>query len=178
MARVFTAVDVKGEKLLDELVRVRDTLDLGFNPVSRENMHITLQFFKDAGEEEIEEIKGALRKVDAGAFEAEIEGVGAFPSHDYIRVVWAGAGNGRFHELYSQASDHGVSADSNNDFSPHVTLMRVKTLSGNKKRKLKKALDEFSDHPFGMIEVGEVKLYESRLGASGPEYSVLHSEKL
>ncbi len=178
MARAFTAVDVTGKKLLDELLRVQDTLDLGFNAVPGENMHITLQFFKDIEGDDIELVKQAVEDIDMEAFEADIKGVGAFPSRDYIRVVWAGAENGGFQKLYTRASDHHVPGDSNNEFSPHVTLMRVKNLSGKKKRKLQKALDEFRDHRFGVMTVDKVKLYKSELGPSGPEYSVLYSKEL
>lgn len=171
-------MDVENQELLDELERVREILDLGFNPVPREQMHITLEFFKDASEQELDMIKDAIDSADTGSFSTRMNGVGAFPSLDYIRVVWAGVESGRFHELYSEVSSHGVEADSKNDFSPHVTLMRVKDLSSAKKKKLQKAVREFSDHYFGELSVDELKLYESSLGPEGPEYRVIHRREL
>ncbi|MFB6145954.1 MAG: RNA 2',3'-cyclic phosphodiesterase [Candidatus Nanohaloarchaea archaeon] len=178
MARVFTAVDIEDKDVLEQLSSIRDRLDLGFNTVEEEKMHVTLQFFSDASEDEIEEIKAAMDEIEMESFEAELEGVGVFPSYDYIRVVWAGIGNGRFHELYDQASQHEAIADNNHEFSPHVTLMRVKDLNREEKRKLQRMINDYQDQKFGKITVNEVKLFRSDLGPEGSVYTDIHSRKI
>ncbi len=178
MARVFSAVDVEQTELLEELERVRDRLDLGFNPVETGRMHITLQFFKDVDRKEIESLEEAMEDLSSESFEAEVKGVGAFPSREYIRVVWAGVENEKLKRLYSQVSDHEVEEDSDNEFSPHITMMRVRDISPGKKGKLQKTMEEFEDHVFGRLKVDRVKLFESSLGPKGPEYSVLHEKEL
>ncbi len=178
MARVFSAVDIEDEPLLQDLEHVRDALDLGFNPVERKKMHITLEFFEDIGEHEIEQLKDALRSTDIQPFTAEVKSVGVFPSEDYIRVIWAGVESGKMYELYDQVSRHEIETSNNHEFTPHVTLMRVKNLSPGKKRKLQKSLREFQDHSFGTLTVDSVKLFESRLTGKGSQYDVLHEEEL
>lgn len=178
MARVFSAVDIEDEKLLDELADVRDRLDLGFKPVERNKMHITLEFFQDADQEEIETLKKTIRDISMPSFTVKIKGVGAFPSKDYIRVVWAGARSEKMQKLYSEVTDHLVESDNDHEFTPHVTLFRVENISPGKKDRLRKSIREFSDHGFGELEVAGVKLFESRFTDEGSEYSVIERVKL
>ncbi len=178
MARVFSAVDIEDEELLNELRDVRDRLNLNFNPVETEKMHITLQFFQDIDEEEIEEVKDAMDKVSQEPFTAEVKDVGVFPSRDYIRVVWAGVEETGLKQLHRQVSSHEVDPDNDHDFTPHVTLIRVENLSGEEKRKLQKMLDEFEGHYFGEITVDKIRLYRSDLKPHNVEYSKLHETSL
>ncbi|MFB6208362.1 MAG: RNA 2',3'-cyclic phosphodiesterase [Candidatus Nanohaloarchaea archaeon] len=178
MARVFSAIDIENEDVLDELEHVRDRFDLGFSPVPRDKMHITLQFFEDLDEDQISRVKQAMEEIDTGSFKAEITGVGAFPSSDYIRVLWAGIESKKVFDLYREVSSHEVPENSEHEFKPHITLLRVKDLSPGKKRKLQKQLKEFEDHEFGSFDVDAVKLYESELGGNGPTYRLLHRREL
>ena len=179
MARVFSAIEIQDEKLLEELAEVRDRMDLGFSPVKKEKMHITLQFFRDINEWEIEELKDAMSKIDLDAFTAEVSGVGCFPSRKYIRVIWAGLNQEeKFHRLYNQLSAHKVVSDNKHEFKPHITLMRVKDVGENEKRKLQKTVREFEDHYFGEMEVSSVKLFRSDLKQGGSTYKELHSYDL
>lgn len=178
MARAFTAVSIEDEDVVEELISVQEQIDLGFNLVEPEKLHITFEFFEDATEEDIENIKGAMDKVKLDSFELEIEGLGAFPSEDYIRVVWAGAENSEMHELYRQLTKHEAVPSTENNFKPHVTLARVDNISKEKKRKLQRMLKEFSDHQFGTITVDEIKLYRSDLKPHGAVYKELYSVEL
>ena len=173
MARVFSAVNIEDEKLLERLENIRDVLNLGFNPVKREKMHITLEFFADIDEEEIDKIKQAMDEISLDSFTADIKGIGAFPSEDHIRVVWAGIEAEEFQELYRQVSDHPVDSDNNHEFKPHITLMRVKNPSREQKKKLQRTIREFNEHEFGKLEVDEVKLFESHLNGENV-YKELH----
>ncbi len=178
MARVFTAFDIEDEKILEELENVRDRFDLGFKPIPREKMHLTFEFFKDINEEEIDELKNAMDEIDVESFSSRLKGVGAFPSKDYIRVVWAGVENGKFHEIHRQVSSHGVESDNGHDFVPHVSLLRVEDVKGERKRKLRRMLREFEDHDFGSIEVNKLKLFRSDLKPRGSEYTELYVKDL
>lgn len=178
MARVFSAVDITDEELLDELVLAQEQLDLGFNPVNREHIHVTLEFFEDIEKSEIEKLKQAINEVGLKSFSAEVNGLGAFPSLDYIRVVWAGFEGGKFHALRHQVGLHDVDHSNDHEFTPHATLVRVKDLSKKKKQKLQKIIREYEDHRFGEIEVNSVKLFKSELGPHGPEYTKLLEKEL
>ena len=175
MARVFSAVEVEDEGLLDELVNARNHLDLGFSPVKKEKMHVTLEFFRDVDEQEIDELKKAMNNIDIDDFKARASGVGCFPSKEHIRVIWAGLQNEEsFYRLYRQLSSHKVVSDNNHDFKPHITLLRVKNIDKDQKRKLKRSLREFEGHSFGEMNVKRVKLFRSDLGG-GSGYRELHS---
>lgn len=174
MARVFSAIELEGD-VVDQLVRFRDMIDLGFTPVPREKMHITLQFFHDATPKEIEHLKNTLDSVETQPFTLEVKDVGVFPSREHIRVVWAGAESEEIYRLESEVSDHNVEADNqHHDFRPHVTLLRVKNLSSTKKRKLQKQLDEFKEHYFGKFQAEKVGLYTS----DRSEYTKIHEKEL
>ncbi|MBC5792883.1 MAG: RNA 2',3'-cyclic phosphodiesterase [Nanohaloarchaea archaeon] len=178
MARVFTAFDIEDEKILEELRDIRDRFDLGFKPVPCEKMHLTFEFFKDVDEDGIEKLKRCLDDVEVGSFHSRLKGVGAFPSQEHTRVVWAGVENGKFHNLYRRVSSHGVESDNGYDFVPHVTLLRVEDVSGERKRKLRRMLREFEDHDFGGIKVDKLKLFRSDLKPEGSEYSELYVKNL
>lgn len=178
MARVFSAVSIEDQEVLKELKEVQDHLNLGFNPVDPEKMHITLQFFQDVTANEIDELKKTIDNVDIETFTLELQGVGVFPSNDYIRVIWAGAESQRMHRLKEAVSRHTVEDDNDNSFKPHVTLLRVENVSGDRKRKLQKTLSEFEDHRFGTINVERIDLYESVLNSKGTVYNKIFEKKL
>lgn len=178
MARVFSAVSIDESDVIDELIDVQDRLNLDFKPVEPEKLHITFQFFQDVNEDEIESLKAALENIELEPFKLEIKGVGAFPSEDYIRVVWAGAEDEKMQELKQAVSRHDVEDDNGNSFKPHVTLLRVENVSQDRKRKLQKTIREFQDHSFGTIRVDSVKLYESVLNSRGTVYKELYEKEL
>lgn len=179
MLRAFSAVEIADEEVLDELEQVQEAMDLGFSTVDRGRMHVTFQFFEELAEDEIEEVKRSMDSVDFGSFQVKLKGVGAFPSREYIRVVWAGFEKERkLRRLKEQLSEHGVEEDNGNRFKPHVTLIRVRDVSGEKKRKLQRMLNDYSEHLFGEVEVERVKLMESKRTPHGTRYSQLYSKQL
>lgn len=179
MLRAFSAVEITDEVVLDELERVQESMNLGFSPVDREQMHLTLQFFKSIDENELSEIVSALENLEKESFSVELDGVGAFPSENHIRVVWAGFREEKnLMELKQEVSSHPVEEDNGNDFKPHVTLMRVRNVSGEKKRKLQRMLKDYSIHSFGEIRVENVKLFESMRTPQGTRYREIFEKKL
>lgn len=170
MARVFSAVDIEDEEILQNLERIRNRLDLGFSPVSRQKMHLTLEFFEDINEDQIEKVEKSLRHIEIEPFEMELRGLGAFPSEDYIRVVWTGVNSHKIFDLQKQAKVHDVPSENQHEFKPHITFLRVKDISQGKKRKLKKMLEDHKEDSFGTVEVDSVKLFESRLTGKGSKY--------
>ncbi|MFB6175164.1 MAG: RNA 2',3'-cyclic phosphodiesterase [Candidatus Nanohalobium sp.] len=178
MARVFSAIDIENEEALQKLEEVRDILDLGFKTIEKEKMHITLQFFNDINEEEIEKVKEGLKNIDTKRFKARIQGLGAFPSEDYIRVIWAGIEHPKIYEIQEKASQHEVPSDDKHEFQPHITLLRIENLSPKQKKKLKKAFEEYRDTEIGEINVNKVKLFKSELTSEGAEYTEIAEKKI
>ena len=178
MARVFSAIDIEDDKVLRKLKNIRDTLDLDFSPVKPEKMHVTLEFFEDIDQDEIKKIKKAVSNIDLDSFEIKLQGLGAFPSEDFIRVVWAGVESSKIFELQKQAGLHNISTDNKHEFKPHITLIRVDNISQGKKKKLKSMIEEHKDEDFGTVKVDKVKLFESRITGKGSNYRKISEHKL
>mgnify|MGYP006271466967 FL=1 len=173
MARVFSAIDIEDEDVLKEIENVQETVDLGFSKTPSSKLHITLQFFEDINQSQIKKIKKTLKNIETEPFEAEIRGVGAFPSEEYIRVVWAGVKSHEIFKLQKQSKVHDVASDNRHEFKPHATFLRVDDITRKRKKRLQRNIKEFRDHSFGKIKVDKVKLFESRVTGKGSEYSVL-----
>ena len=98
-----------------------------------ENVHLTLKFLGDVREEVLGDLRAALEEVcpKHAPFDAELAGLGAFPSARRARVLWAGVGAG-FEELRSLASDIDEALASigfereERPYTPHLTLGRVR----------------------------------------------------
>ncbi|MFB6181026.1 MAG: RNA 2',3'-cyclic phosphodiesterase [Candidatus Nanohalobium sp.] len=178
MARAFSAIDIEDSETLAKLEEIRDALNLGFKPVKKQKMHITLQFFKNLNSEELEEVKKGLENIEVKPFKAGIEGLGAFPSKDFIRVLWAGVENPLLYRLQEEVSNHTVESDNNHEFRPHITLLRVEDMSPGQKRKVQKTLENYEDARIGEIKVEKVKLFESRLKPEGTRYVKLAEKEL
>ena len=178
MSRVFSAVEIEDENTLETLKQIRNETDQGFRPVPEEKMHITLQFYRNIDQEEIDEIKKAMHNTDLKAFKADIKGLSAFPSEDYVKVIWAGVKAEEMYELKEQVSRHEIEAEEHEEFRPHITLHRVDSISPEDKEELQKAFDEYGDEVIAEITVDKVKLFESHIEDEGPRYEVLEEVQL
>jgi 2'-5' RNA ligase len=99
MPRLFVSVDLP-ERLADAVAAVqaplRDVPSLRFTDPARS--HCTLKFLGDVDESRVGDLTDALETAvdaaDVSPFEAEVGGLGVFPSTDYISVVWVGVRDG------------------------------------------------------------------------------------
>ncbi|PSQ42231.1 RNA 2',3'-cyclic phosphodiesterase [Halobacteriales archaeon SW_5_68_122] len=173
--RLFVGVDLDG--LADPVADVQAPFrDLpGLNLIDPEQAHVTMKFLGES-DHDLKALSDAVgRAVDAagvGPFEARFEGLGAFPSLDYINVVWLGVGEGgeeltALHEaLEAATTDLGYDAE-RHEFTPHVTLARMDHAAA--KEDVQHAVRE-RDPEVGRLEVEELGLTESTLTPDGPEY--------
>jgi 2'-5' RNA ligase len=140
------------------------------------HLHLTLRFIGEADAALGETIREALdHPIVAPAFALTIEGTGAFPPRRPPRVIWAGITGGldalRAVERELRARlDRLLPPVDERDFHPHVTLGRVKNPAGLRPAVL---LDGLKDAAFGVVHVGAVTLFESRLSSAGPTYVAL-----
>ncbi len=179
--RLFVSIDLpdglrEGVEGVQE--EFRDASGLTFtNPAQA---HLTLSFLGDVDEDRVPDIEDALESaveddVDFGPFDAEIGGLGVFPSLDYISVVWVGVEDGGtemtlLHDaVESRLYDLGFSPD-DNEFVPHITVARMQHAGG--KELVQRNVREL-DPTVGRMEVSEIRLTESELTADGPAYSTL-----
>ncbi|ELZ54411.1 MULTISPECIES: RNA 2',3'-cyclic phosphodiesterase [Halorubrum] len=160
----------------------------GVNPVDPEQAHVTLKFCGDVAESDgdsprdtpavddvIEAGERAVDRAGVAPFEAAVGGLGVFPNREYVSVVWAGVGRGgddlaALHEaLEAETTALGVDP-ADHGFTPHVTLGRVENATGADA--VRDALDA-EDPAVGTFSVGEIRLIESTLTPSGPEYDAV-----
>ena len=154
-------------------------------PVSRDvawvnpgNIHLTVKFLGNVARDRIDPIVAALTGAlgEAGAFDATIRGLGAFPSLARPRVIWAGVteGAGAMVEA-ARRVDEALAAvgfpREARPFSPHATLGRVRRPGANPT--LASALRAEESSEFGRIHVAGVRLMRSELSPRGAHYTEL-----
>lgn len=137
--------------------------------VEKENLHITLKFFGEVANHK--ELIAALNKAsdDFKPFDISLEGVGAFPSPERVRVIWVGIKSGynkiqRIFERIEEETEKIGFEKEKREFTPHITIGRVK------KGKFKLPDITYNYPPF---KVKNVILYKSTLTPEGPIYEVI-----
>lgn len=179
--RCFLSVDLPDD-LEGRIKNIQDRLresGADINYVSPEKVHITVKFLgDDVREEQIDGIGEKLnnRLSSFESFKASVEGVGVFPSLDYIKVIWLGVNRGedRLKELFRYVEDEMTALgfeEEEYDFTPHATVGRVN--SGKNKDQLIDVLHNIEKKYVGEIEVSEIRLKKSELKPEGPKYSTL-----
>ena len=177
--RSFIAFDITNEEVLKHLSSVQERLvETGahLKLVKPESIHITMRFLGNIQQDMIDRIHSKMKQVAFTPFEAEIQGMGLFPSFEYVRVVWAGINKGveQLGDIFNQL-ELGLRAlgfrQGKKGFSPHITIARVK--SNRNKAELVRCIRELTDYEFGILKVDCLKLKKSVLTPKGPIYSVL-----
>jgi RNA 2',3'-cyclic 3'-phosphodiesterase len=142
--------------------------------VDPSRMHVTLKFLGDIRAELVPAIGDRLARALEGrrAFEVEAAGVGAFPSPERPRVLWAGLRDGGAVGEVARATegamvDLGLPAEER-AFHAHVTLGRVKEAPSPAD-----FLADLREASFGKSFIHDVVLYQSTLNPKGPEYRAL-----
>lgn len=177
--RLFVSVDLEG--LAESVAFVQERFEgaSGLSPVDPEDAHVTLKFLGDVDQGDLTRLVDGLEAaVDAAAvdpFHAEFGGLGAFPSEDYIRVVWLGVREGgeamtRLHEAVEERTVELGFDPERHEFTPHVTLARMNHAGG--KEHVQEVL-RTEDPAVGSMEVEEVRLTKSELTEEGPRYETV-----
>ena len=177
--RSFVAFDLDSESVLKKLTDVQAQLTrtgADLKVVEPKNIHITLRFLGNVTARTVEEIFGAMKRVQFAPFDVKICGVGAFPDARYARVVWAGITEGAdklrgiFNQLEPLLRSLGFAPDPKG-FSPHLTIARVR--SARNKAELAKFINENLTYEFGVVRAACLRLKRSDLTPRGPIYSTL-----
>jgi len=173
--RLFASVDCDG--LSDAIAGVREPLSglSGLRLTDPTQAHVTMTFLGE-GDHDLEAVSAgletAVEAADIGPFELALEGVGAFPSEEYITVVWLGVGRGSaaLSELHRRIEAETTALgyeEERHEFTPHVTLARMENASS--KDEVQRFLRE-TDPDIGSLRVEELRLKESTLTDDGPKY--------
>ena len=134
------------------------------------------------GELDDREILPVCRAVEAAAaaeppFALRVSGVGAFPTARRPKVLWGGVTDGAeplrrlYTALEAKLLDLGLYRKEERDYTPHLTLGRVKGEADG--FTLAAELPKLLAWDGGRATVDEVCVYSSELRRGGPEYAVL-----
>jgi len=182
--RLFVSIDLDG--LAEAIAAVQDRFEgaSGLNFVDPEQAHVTLKFLDDTDPDRLpqltEELEAAVDESGVAPFEARFGGLGAFPSEEYITVVWVGVREGGdvMIDLHEAIEDRTVAMGfdpEDHEFTPHVTIARMDHAGG--KEHVQTVLRE-DDPTVGVLDVTDVRLTESVLTDDGPRYETLESFEL
>lgn len=181
--RLFVSVDLDG--VSDAIERTQRPLAelAGVRLTDPADAHVTMKFLGE-GDHDLEalseSIERAIDDAGIGPFEATFEGVGAFPSSEYIRVVWLGVGRGaepltELHDrLEAETTRLGYEAESH-EFTPHVTLARMENAAA--KTDVQAFLREETPD-IGPLRVDELRLKESALAEGSQTYRTVEQFRL
>lgn len=182
--RCFLGVDVT-EGVRNELSKVQSEMkkiDADMKWVGPKNFHFNIKFFGNLKEDSIEQVVDRIYEAveEINPFSVDLEGVGVFPSSDFIKVIWAGVEDPEdFREVVTSVEDSlseiGIEKE-DREYVPHVTLGRMK--SGKGKEEVKELLEKFEGKEFGEMKIEKFILYESILKKEGPTYKKIEEFKL
>ena len=127
------------------------------------------------------EILAALQAAlgEQPALRVQAQGLGAFPNLKRPRVLWVGLSGEGFKELSEAVETALMPLDfppEEREFTPHLTLGRVRSLRGWER--VLAAVKEYEHVRFGESTVHQVTLYQSELRPDGAVYSPLGSVPL
>ncbi|OPX31463.1 MAG: 2'-5' RNA ligase [Candidatus Latescibacteria bacterium 4484_181] len=139
LIRTFIAVEIS-KSVRDQISRLEQHLrkegaKVGW--VRPENLHLTLKFLGNVQSVRIEDVVGATQDAVQGIkpFALFFSGLGAFPSLKRPRVIWIGVEEGAVSlgriqkELEEKLFQRGFAREER-EFSPHLTIGRVKSQKG------------------------------------------------
>jgi 2'-5' RNA ligase len=148
--------------------------------VKAENIHLTLKFLGEVGEERISSIQAAIREgfPEEGPLSLSLAGLGTFPNPRSPRVIWVGVEGEkerllRLQERLERAMEKLGFPREARAFSPHITLGRVRSRQGC--AELMGLVDRLQGCRLGDLEARTVELMRSQLHPTGAVYSILES---
>ncbi len=185
MIRAFLAIELP-DALRPGLAQVqvelkRSHADVRWVPVG--NIHLTLKFFGNVPEDEIDPLALAARQAaaEAAPLQLQVTSAGAFPSPNAPRVVWLGLGGDLvpltqlYYRLEKAFASLGYLPEGR-AFNPHLTLGRVKS-PANRER-LARLLAKLPPLDWPSFTVKELILFQSVLSPQGSKYTPLEVIKL
>ena len=175
--RLFVALELPPqtrEALAEIATRLRAASPPAVRWVHPAGIHLTLKFIGEVDRAMVEGIRAALAAVrSAHPVETCFRGLGWFPNPRHPRVLWAGVEAGSELAELAGAIEHALEplgiARENREFSPHLTLARIKEPKGLER--LRQEVETAGLPDFGRAEYAEFDLMESVLRPQGAVYT-------
>jgi len=181
--RLFVAVDLD-ENLRRAASRVgralRDRLEeagtYGISWVGADNLHLTLRFLGEVGEDLTRRVETTLAEPFAVApFVVELAGIGTFPPAGSARVIWLGIVSGadalaRLHDEVKVRLRPLPVAREDRPYRAHLTIGRFRAPAP---ARVQEVIAAMATGAIGRCVVRHVTLYSSRLSPKGAIYTPL-----
>jgi 2'-5' RNA ligase len=170
--RCFLAIELP-EEAKKELSRIQKEIagsNVKMKLVEKENLHLTLKFFGEVSDYQVNKIKELLKQVRFEKFQANLGISGVFPSSSFIRVVWVSLEpSEKVKELHGKIDEMLEKEKFRKDkvFESHVTLARVKFVKD--KQQIMNKLKEIKVKPM-KFQISSFVLKKSTLTEKGPVY--------
>lgn len=170
--RCFLAIELP-EKIKDELLKIQEQIkdnNIKMKLVEKENLHLTLKFFGELNDYQVNKIKESLKQIKFKKFKANLGILGVFPSLNFIRVAWISLEpSEKVKELHNEIDEVLEKEKFRKDkiFESHLTMARVKFIKN--KQELINKLKEIKIKPLD-FEVSSFVLKKSTLTEKGPVY--------
>lgn len=183
--RLFVSVDLPdvADAVADLQAEFGDADGLRFTDPAQ--THVTLKFLGGVDTDRLDTVEAALDRAvddaDVDPFDVEVRGLGAFPSEDYITVVWVGVtptGDPVLKRLHDhiEAEYTALGFDpEDHSFTPHATIARMDHAGG---KELVQSKLRALDPTLGTHHVDTVTLTESTLTDDGPVYDTRYAVAL
>jgi 2'-5' RNA ligase len=186
--RTFIALDL-GKTIRDKAVALQDSLARAGSDVKwvePENLHVTLLFL---GEVDDRDVPAVCRTVadccrEHEPFTMSVENVGCFGNPRRPRTIWVGVGEGTAAVVALHTALEGALLElgcyrrEDRQFTPHITLGRVKHDAEGSLDALAALLAKKAEWQAGEVAVREVLVMSSELTSQGPIYAILSRAKL
>lgn len=142
-------------------------------------LHLTLKFLADITVDSLPALKDAIATAcqRTGPLLVRAEGLGVFPHQRKPRVIWVGLSGQLASLLELQARIEATTAawrqPEKRVFHPHLTLGRIRHISGQQTEVLAQKLSELAAADFGEWRADHIDLVKSTLTADGAIYERL-----
>lgn len=177
LKRLFIGVFIEDRFFTESFQKIKsDFKNVSFGKwVELNNLHFTIKFLGDVDSSQIPEIKNLLKEnLIAHECNYSISGLSVLPARGIPRVLYAGIeaeGNTMLEQavLIDSALEELGFDKEERDFFPHISLLRMKSVSND----FRSVLKQYSRFYFGKGTNFKIDLIESKLTPNGPIYKIL-----
>ncbi|MEM0437947.1 MAG: RNA 2',3'-cyclic phosphodiesterase [Candidatus Micrarchaeia archaeon] len=172
--RCFIAVDISEDARAKIARTVARAMPPEFRPVAAKNMHITLKFLGEIGEQELEICKLAVDGCAVGGpIQVQLQGGGAFNNVGRARVVYVNCNSPELEKIAACIGKFTQGIGDERKFKGHLTVARAKDMPADASV-LVNALNSINRTEV----VRAVRIYKSTLTPAGPEYEIIYEKTL
>jgi len=184
--RTFISIEIP-DKIKDNVEKVIGEMKALLPPikwVDKKNLHLTMKFLGWVDDQKIDPLKTSITDIvkDFGSIKISFSGLGVFPSSNRPRVIWVGISEGSekvkelAEKLNEQLTKEGYRKEEDRDFSPHLTIGRIKERIET--GALNSFIEKKEKENFGGFTAKNVSLMKSTLRRSGPIYEEIQEIKI